>query len=399
MPLSPEISAPPASPGRTVAQSFSEAFGSDPAGVWSAPGRVNLMGEHTDYNAGPCLPIALPQRTYVAAAPRADRLLRLCSLQSGQRYELNLEDVRVGNPTGWGGYAAGVLWALQMAGHELRGLDVMVNGQVPFGSGLSSSAALEGAVGAAASDLMGLDLLGDDVARTALAAICVNAENTIAGAPTGGMDQSAALRCQLGHALLLDCRDGTIAQIPFDLSAVGLVLLVMDTRAEHANVDGQYAQRRASCEEAARRLGVASLSEVGFDDLHLTLDQLSDEKTRARARHVVTEIERVRETVALLGGGRLADVGALFNASHASMRDDFEISCTEHDIAVEAATAHGALGARMTGGGFGGSAIALVPTDRTAEVTSAVMQAFAANGFDAPNCFAVTAGGPARRDS
>ena len=341
----------------------------------------------------------MPQRTYVAAAPRADRLLRLCSLQSGQQYELNLPDVRVGNPIGWGGYAAGVLWALQVAGHEVRGLDVMVNGQVPFGSGLSSSAALEGAVGAAASDLMGLNLLGEDMARAALAAICVNAENTIAGAPTGGMNQSAALRCQVGHALLLDCRDGTIAQIPFDPSAVGLSLLVMDTRAEHANGDGQYAQRRASCEEAARQLGVASLREVGFNDLDETLDRLSDEKTRARARHVVTEIERVRETVALLRTGRVAEVGALFNASHASMRDDFEISCAELDTAVEAATAHGALGARMTGGGFGGSAIALVPTDTTAEVTSAVIQAFADNGFDAPKCFAVTAGGPARRDS
>ena len=399
MPLSPEISAPPASPGPTVSQSFSDAFGSDPAGVWSAPGRVNLMGEHTDYNAGLCLPIALPQRTYVAVRLRPDRLLRLRSLQSGQVYDLNLDDVAPGNPPGWGGYAAGVLWALQVAGHEVRGLDVMVNGQVPLGSGLSSSAALEGAVGAAASDLMGLDLLGDDMARAALAAICVNAENTIAGAPTGGMDQSAALRCQVGHALLLDCRDDTIAQVPFDPSAHGLSLLVMDTRAEHANVDGQYAQRRASCEQAARQLGVASLREVGFHDLQETLDLLSDEKTRARARHVVTEIERVRVAVALLRAGRLPALGPVFNASHASMRDDFEISCAELDIAVEAATAHGALGARMTGGGFGGSAIALVPTDKADTVTLAVIQAFAAKGFEAPNCFAATAGGPARRDS
>ena len=172
----------------------------------------------------------------------------------------------------------------------------------------------------------------------------------------------------------------------------------MDTRAEHALVDGQYAQRRASCEEAARQLGLPSLREVAFNDLDETLDRLSDNEIRARARHVVTEIERVRQTVALLRAGRLPDVGSLFNASHASMRDDFEISCAELDVAVEAATTHGALGARMTGGGFGGSAIALVPTDSTAEVTSAVTHAFADKGFGAPHCFAVTAGGarPAR---
>jgi len=389
----------PASPEITVARSFSEAYGSEPSGVWSAPGRVNLIGEHTDYNAGLCLPIALPHRTYAAVQPRGDRLLRLRSLQSGQQYELGLDEVRAGNPSGWGAYAAGVLWALQEAGHRVQGLDLMVDGQVPLGGGLSSSAALECSVAAAVSDLFDLDLLRDDSARATLAAICVNAENTIAQAPTGGMDQSAALRCQVGHALLLDCRDGSIAQVPFDLSAHGLTLLVMDTRAEHMLVDGQYAERRRSCEEAARQLGLPSLREVAFRDLDETLHRLSDDRIRARARHVVTEIERVRQTVTLLRAGCLPDVGPLFNASHASMRDDFEISCDELDVAVEEATTHGALGARMTGGGFGGSAIALVPTDSTAEVTSAVMGAFADNGFGAPHCFAVTAGGPARRES
>ena len=389
----------PASPEITVAQSFSEAFGSEPSGVWSAPGRVNLIGEHTDYNAGLCLPIALPHRTYAAVRLREDRRLRLWSLQSARHYELDLDDVRAGNPPGWGGYAAGVLWALQEAGHRVRGLDLMVDGQVPQGAGLSSSAALECAVAAAVCDLLGLDLLDDDSTRATLAAICVNAENTIAGAPTGGMDQSASLRCQPGHALLLDSRDGSIAQVPFDLSAHGLALLVMDTRAKHTLVDGQYAQRRQSCEEAARQLGVASLREVPFDDLEPTLDRLSDTTIRARTKHIVTEIERVRATVTLLRGGRPAEVGPLFNASHVSMRDDFEISCAELDVAVESAMAHGALGGRMTGGGFGGSAIALVPAERTAEVASAVIHAFADSGFGAPHCFAVTAGGSARRES
>ena len=357
------------------------------------------MGEHTDYNAGLCLPIALPHRTYAAARLRQDRRLRLLSLQSSQGYELDLDDVRAGNPSGWGAYAAGVLWALREAGHEVRGLDLLVDGRVPLGAGLSSSAALECAVAAAASDLLHLDLLVDDRARGTLAAICVNAENTIAQAPTGGMDQSASLLAREDHALLLDCRDFSITQVPLDLSAHGLSLLVMDTRTEHALVDGQYAQRRHSCEQAARQLGLSSLREVAFDQLDETLERLSDSETRKRVKHIVTEIERVRQTAAMLRAGRVPDVGPVLNASHASMRDDFEISCAELDVAVETATTHGALGARMTGGGFGGSAVALVPTGRVAEVSAAVIQAFANKGFAAPSCFAVTAGGPARRES
>jgi galactokinase len=357
------------------------------------------MGEHTDYNAGLCLPIALPQRTYAAVRLRADRRLRMRSLQSSRQYELDLDDVRAGNPAGWGGYAAGVLWALRDAGHQVSGLDLMLDSRVPLGAGLSSSAALECSVAAAVSDLLDLGLLRDDHARATLAGICVNAENTIAQAPTGGMDQSAALRCQVGHALLLDCRDGSIAQVPFDLSAHGLSLLIMDTRVEHALDDGQYAQRRASCEEAARQLGLSSLREVDFNNLDEILDRLSDHRIRARARHIVSEIERVRKTVALLLEGRVHEVGSLFNASHSSMRDDFEISCAELDLAVEAATAHGALGARMTGGGFGGSAIALVPTESAAEVTSAVIHAFADKDIGPPDCFEVAAGGPAGSES
>lgn len=382
----------------SVAQTFSDVFGSAPSGVWSAPGRVNLIGEHTDYNAGLCLPIALPHRTYAAARLRADRQLKLHSLQSSESYSLDLDDIRPGNPSGWGAYAAGVLWALETAGHQVRGLEVIVDGKVPVGAGLSSSAALECAVAAAVSDLLGLDLLSDDHARAALAGICVNAENTIAMAPTGGMDQSASLRCHEANALLLDCRDGSVQQVPFDPSAHELALLVMNTRAKHSLVDGQYEQRRASCEEAARQLGVTSLREVPIDGLGRTLGRLPDNGIRARARHVVTEIDRVSQVAALLRAGRMSEVGSVFNASHASMRDDFEISCAELDAAVETATAHGALGARMTGGGFGGSAIALVPASRTAELTSAVVHTFADNGFGVPDIFAVTAGGSARRE-
>jgi galactokinase len=239
----------------------------------------------------------------------------------------------------------------------------------------------------------------DDHARASLASICVKAENTIAGAPTGGMDQSAALRCQVGHALLLDCRDGSTAQVPFDLSAQGLCLLVIDTRAQHTLADGQYLQRRASCEQAAHQLGVSSLREVSVDDLDKVLDRLPNQTIQARVKHVVTETERVRQSVALLRAGRIPDLGPVFNASHASMRDDFEISCTELDVAVATATAAGALGARMTGGGFGGSAIALLATNTITNVISAVTHAFANNDFPPPNCFPVTASGPAQHEN
>ena len=383
----------------TVTATFAKQFGSAPDGVWSAPGRVNLIGEHTDYNDGLCLPIALPQRTAVAVRLRQDRTVRVWSVQTGEQVTFSLDDVSPGSPAGWTSYVAGVFWALEQAGYQVSGADVVVDGRVPLGAGLSSSAALECAVAVALSDLCGLGLGDDDASRTRLAAVCANAENTIAQAPTGGMDQSASLRCTAGHAILLDCRDGSVEQVPFDLAAHDLALLVMDTRAEHALVDGQYAQRRRSCEQAAAELGLASLREVPFDSLEEALGRLSDPVVRRRARHIVTEIERVRQTVALLGEDRVEEVGPLFDASHRSMRDDFEISAPELDVAVETAVAHGALGARMTGGGFGGSAIAIVPAGAAEAVSEAVTKAFADHGFPSPSCFAVVASGPAGRDA
>jgi galactokinase len=381
-----------------AADLFRSTFGTAPTGVWSAPGRVNLIGEHTDYNGGLCLPIALPQRTFAAVSPRADDVLRIVSAQSDDAVELPVADVAPGRPGGWAAYVAGVPWALRKAGYAVTGLDVAVDGRVPLGAGLSSSAALECSVGAAASDLFALGLLAADEGRRALAAACIDAENTIAQAPTGGMDQSAALLASAGHALLLDCRDFRTEQVPFDPGAHGLALLVMDSRAEHALVDGQYAERRRSCEDAARELGVPSLREVPADDLEERLATLSSDLLRRRARHIVTEIARVEETVAALRRNDFRTVGQLFLTSHASMRDDFEISVAELDTAVEAAVGAGALGSRMTGGGFGGSAIALVPSGQAQAAEAAVAAAFAERGFRAPHCFVVTASGPAHRD-
>jgi galactokinase len=368
-----------------AAVGFIAAYGTRPTGVWSAPGRVNLMGEHTDYNEGLCLPIALPHRTFAAVKRRGDDRLRVHSAQDATSWEGALEDIAPGRPDGWPAYVAGVPWALaDLVGHPLPGLDVLVDGHVPLGAGLSSSAALECAVALALDELADLGLGGSDQGRGRLAEACDRAENVIARAPTGGMDQAASLRCTAGHALLLDCRDGSVEQVPLDLDAAGLAWLVVDTRARHALVDGQYGERRDTCEAAAAHLGLRSLREVDPAGLTATLDRLPDDVMRRRVRHVVTEIERVRETVALLRAGRVADLGPVLAASHASMRDDYEISCLELDLAVETARTAGALGARMTGGGFGGSAIALVPADRLDPIGAAVEAAFAEAGLRAP---------------
>ena len=397
-----------------------EALGGEPDGVWYAPGRVNIIGEHTDYNGGLALPIALPHRAYLALRRREDRMVRLVSSRARESVDvLDLDAVgprgAPGEVHGWSAYIAGVAWALERDGlGPLSGFDAALVSCVPLGGGLSSSAALECATAVALDEVDGLALAGpacapDDAGRARLVAACVRAENEVAGAPTGGMDQSASLRCRAGHALRLDCRTGGVEQVPFDLEGAGLALLVIDTRAEHSLVDGQYGARRAACERAARTLGVELLADVPPGELDAHLGRLAGcgqagaEELVRRTRHVVTEIDRTRRLVALLeddrplAGAKLEEVGALMSASHDSLREDYECTCPELDVAVEAARAAGAHGARMTGGGFGGSASALVDAGEVDAVARAVVRAYAETGFATPAFLNALPSGPAGR--
>ncbi|ACQ81205.1 galactokinase [Beutenbergia cavernae DSM 12333] len=382
-----------------VASSFASVVGGAAEGVWSAPGRVNLIGEHTDYNGGLCLPIAIEHRTFVALRRRDDGVVRLASAQRDGVWEVALDGVAPGTVHGWGAYVAGVAWALAGDGHDVPGFDAVVDSCVPFGAGLSSSAALESAFAVALDDLLGLGLAADDAGRARLAAACVRAENEIAGAPTGGMDQAASLRSRARHALLLDCLDLSVTHVPYDASSAGLELLVVDTRAPHSHVDGEYAERRDATHAAALALGVPTLRE--WLDADRSVDDavaaLPDAVSRRRVRHVLTEIGRTRDFVTALTGGDWERAGRLMDASHASLRDDYEVTVPELDTAVETARSEGAVGARMTGGGFGGSAIALVPAGTAGAVATSVAAEFARHGFAPPAFLTSDAAAPAAR--
>jgi galactokinase len=358
-------------------------------GVWRAPGRVNLIGEHTDYNDGFVLPFALAQGVTVRGSARADGVLEVRSAQApGEPLSAPVADLTPGAVTDWAAYPAGVAWALRAAGHDVGGASLHIDSNLPQGAGLASSAALECAVGLALCDLSGLEVPRPDLAR-----IAQRAENEFVGMPCGIMDQSAALLCRAGHALLLDCRSGLSAQVPLVMD--GLTLLVIDTQAAHELVGGEYAARRAACEEAAAALGVPALRDV--KDLTDALARLDDEVLRRRVRHVVTENHRVEATVGLLRAGTASEIGALLTASHLSLRDQFEVSWPEANVAVEAATRAGARGGRMIGGGFGGSVIALVPDDRLATVREEITTAYAARGWTAPSFRTAAPSPPARR--
>ena len=377
-----------------VRDGFVELYAAAPEGVWSAPGRVNLIGEHTDYNDGFVMPFALPHTAVAAVSRRTDGVLRLHSADvEGGVVELRLDDLTPESDRNWTAYPAGVVWALREAGHPVTGADIHLSSTVPSGAGLSSSAALEVVVALALNDLFELGLQ-----RWQLARLCQRAENVYVGAPTGIMDQTASACCEEGHALFLDTRDLSQKQIPFDLAAEGMRLLVVDTRVKHAHSDGEYGKRRAGCERGAALLGVDALRDVPYADLDAALARLGDDEEAVRlVRHVVTEDERVEKVVALLEAGETRAIGPVLIAGHASLRDDFRISCPELDLVVDTALASGALGARMTGGGFGGSAIVLAEASDVDTITKAVEEAFASGGYAAPRVFEAVPSAGARR--
>lgn len=416
---------------RRVEQLFTNTFKTAPDGIWAAPGRVNLIGEHVDYNQGICLPMALPHATYAAfkrvheddfaikagisTEKATKRSAYLISAQEKGVQEIDLDQVKPGAITSWPAYVVGVAWALEQLGLGKCGsFAVAIDSCVPYGAGLSSSAALEAAVALPLASDLGLDC-DDEQIREKLVTACIMAENHIAGANTGGLDQSAVLLARKGCALAIDFASGARESIPFELADKNLSLLVIDTKAPHSLNDGQYASRRASCEKAAEVLGLESLRQIDLDTFitsaaspeltqadklekfreKLATEMKLDAETIRRVEHVVEEIKRTELACELLKSTSLKaaevkQIGELFNQSHASLRDLYQVTCKELDLATETALANGAYGARMTGGGFGGSAIALLDRDQVEQVMQAITKAFAQENLNQPHFLIAT---------
>jgi galactokinase len=368
---------------------FKSTFGYEPTGVWSAPGRANLIGEHTDYNEGFVFPFGIDRRTYASIALRSDRVCRVASDIDGKSYQFELGQKPV--DLDWALYPLGVAWA--MAEYATSGFDCFITSDVPVGAGLSSSAAIECAVAIGLNELWNAGRT-----RQELALIGQKAENQVVGAPTGMMDQTASMLAQPDAAVLLDCQSLQATSVPLGLSEKGLLVAIIDTQVAHRHSDGGYRVRRESCERGASEMGVSSLRGLSEADLPTAQLKLNEVDFR-RVRHVVTENQRVLDSVGALAQGDLAKLGELMLASHASMRDDFEISIEELDLAVEVAMQTGAVGSRMTGGGFGGAAIAIIKKDLLGQLEQNCKAAFSAAGFIDPRVFAVEPSEGARRDS
>jgi galactokinase len=383
----------------SVQAGFENKYGYAPTGVWSSPGRVNLIGEHTDYNEGYVFPFAINRHTFAAISLRSDAMARVSSSFSPVVHETNVTEIARSVEHDWAAYPFGAAWAIQEMANSLlkefeaTGFDCYIESDVPVGAGLSSSAAIECSVALALNDLwnLGLD-------RRQLARVGQMGENVIVGAPTGIMDQSASLLGETDHAVFLDCRSLEATSIELGFAAAGLELLIIDTKVAHRLVDGGYEARRASCELGAAQLGATSLRDVTLSDL-TRAEEILDDVTFRRVRHIVTENQRVLDTVAALKSQGAKSIGKLMYASHESMRDDFEISIDELDTAVETALRHGAIGARMTGGGFGGAAIALTPIEKIGEVSLSILAEFEALGYAKPEIFAVSAAQGSKREA
>lgn len=374
-----------------VTDRFRQVVGDEPVGVWAAPGRVNIIGEHTDYNDGFALPMAIDRQTVVAVGLRSDGRVRVGSTLGDEIIDIALADCQPGRVNGWSAYPLGVVWALGGPDSLRDGLDIVIDTDVPIGAGLSSSAAIECAVAVALNDLWELGMTSMDLAR-----VGQKAENEMVGAPTGLMDQIASMHGRDNSVVFIDCRVPSVEVVPFALDANDLAVLVMNSRVHHSHATGGYGERRAACERAAAALGVQALRDVTLDRL-AELRGLVDDATFRRARHVVTENARVEQVVAVLRESGPTAIGELLVESHMSMRDDFEISVPQIDCAVDTALATGALGARLTGGGFGGAAIALAPRAALEDIESAVRREYVANGFDTPEMFVVAPSDGARR--
>ena len=376
-----------------VRQAFVETYGRAPR-LFRAPGRVNLIGEHTDYNDGFVLPMAIDRETVVAAAARDDRLVRAFSLNRGERVEFDLDHPGPKRRGLWLDYVEGVAQALSLAGPRLGGADLMIASDVPAGAGLSSSAALEISTGFALLSVSGLEV---DRVRLALAG--QRAEHEYVGAMVGIMDQFVAALGQQGHALLIDCRSLEHTPVPLDTTRAAVV--ICDSRVKHQLSDSEYNVRRAECERGVELLrevlpGIKALRDVTTEDFERHADSLP-EPIRRRCRHVVTENDRTLRAARALRGDDLEEMGRLMKCSHCSLRDDYEVSCAELDLLVELAGNFAAcLGARMTGGGFGGSTVNLVRRDRLAEFQSLIITEYRRATNTAPNVYVSDAGDGAK---